>query len=71
MAITDNRYCNRQFLQLAGLLLSGCPVPVGLDVVGCRDDRDIVTLDEYDPFQYLQDLISILDWIERFRDIKQ
>ena len=26
----------------------------------------VVTKEEYEPFQYLQDLISLLDWIERF-----
>ena len=37
-----------------------------LDVVGCIPDERVVTVERYDPFQYLQDLIGILDRIERF-----
>jgi len=34
--------------------------------VGCIPDERVVTVERYDPFQYLQDLIGILDRIERF-----
>ena len=64
LAITNNRYCNRQFLQLACYLLEN-NLPLDLDVIGCIPDSEIVTAETYDPFQYLQDLISILDWIGR------
>lgn len=63
--ITNNRYCNRQFLQLAyHLLLQGCPAR--MDIAGCFGDDRIIGVDEYDPFQYLQDLIGIIDWGGRF-----
>lgn len=65
LAITHNRYCNRQFLQLAFHLIKARR-PFNLDVIGCMKDDEIVTESTYDPFQYLQDLISILDWIDRF-----
>lgn len=65
LAITSNRYCNRQFLQLAFCLLNE-KLPLDLDVIGCIPDSQIVTAETYDPFQYLQDLIGILDWIARF-----
>ena len=39
---------------------------VDLDVVGCIPDEQVATMQTYDPFQYLQDLIGILDWIEKF-----
>lgn len=65
LAITNNRYCNRQFLQLAHFIIKN-DLAVNLDVTGCIPDGQIVTAESYDPFQYLQDLIGILDWIGRF-----
>lgn len=76
LAVTHNRYCNRQFLQLAHHLLTtrirqpeACYPSLHLDVVGCLPDDRIFTADTYDPLQYLQDLIAILDWIDRFEHI--
>ena len=67
LMISDNRHCNRQFIQLVCAMLDhGLAVPV--DVVGCTEDRDIITPDRYDPYQYLQDLIGILDWTDRFNE---
>ena len=64
--ITDNRYCNRQFLQLAyQILMSGSHI--SFDIIGCSPDDSIPSKTAYDPFQYIQDLIGILDWIHRFR----
>lgn len=65
LAVTSNRYCNRQFLQLAHYVIEH-GLAVDLDVVGCIPDEQIVTIEDHDPFQYLQDLIGILDWIGRF-----
>ncbi len=66
LAVTNNRYCNRQFLQLAYQLLR-TGRPVRLDIIGCIPDERITPPERYDPFQYLQDLIGILDWIDRFQ----
>lgn len=63
--VTNNRYCNRQFLQLAYRMIKG-RYPGTIDVVGCFADERIVTADRYDPFQYLQDIIAIIDWTDRF-----
>jgi hypothetical protein len=73
LAVTHNRYCNRQFLQLAWHLLRyqqehHTEVP-SLDIVGLYADDAIPAADQYDPFQLLQDLIGILDWIDRFRSL--
>ncbi|HAM14283.1 MAG TPA: hypothetical protein DCP91_00155 [Eggerthellaceae bacterium] len=65
LAVTSNRYCNRQFLQLAHYVVKN-DLPVNLDVVGCFPDERVTSVEKYDPFQYLQDLIGILDWIGRF-----
>ena len=65
LAVTNNRHCNGQFLQMAyDLYRAGCPVR--LDVIGCFSDQDVTRVDQYDPYLYLQELIRILDWIERF-----
>ena len=65
LAITSNQYCNRQFVQLAFQLMK-INQPVFLDVIGCTPDEQIATSEKYPPFQYLQTLIGILDWITRF-----
>ena len=65
LAITDNRYSNRQFLQLAHCIIKN-DLAVDLDVIGCSPDEKVITVETYDPFQFLQDLIGILDWIGRF-----
>lgn len=66
--LTSNRYCNRQFIQLAYQLYVERR-PVHFDIIGTTPKSDIVTPDTYDPFQYLQDLIAILDWSERFKSL--
>lgn len=66
LAITSNRYCNRQFLQLAYQIMRS-DLPVSLDIIGNYRDREIVTAEQYDPVQYLQDVIAMIDWINRFK----
>ena len=39
---------------------------VDLEVVGCIPDEQVATADGFDPPQYVQVLIGMLDWIERF-----
>lgn len=68
LAVTNNRYCNRQFLQLALPILQN-DIAVNLDIIGCSPDSDLVDACTYDPFQLMQDLIGILDWIDRFRSV--
>ena len=63
--ITSNRYCNRQFLQLAYRMIKSGRC-VSFDIIGTTPESDIVTADSYDPMQYIQDLISIIYWIGRF-----
>lgn len=66
--ITNNRHCNRQFLQLAYSMIKG-GYPGTIDVIGCYPDDRVTSVDEYDPFQYLQDLIGIMDWMNRFKEL--
>lgn len=68
LAVTNNRYCNRQFLQLVyHLLREECPAK--LDVIGCTPDAAVVSPARYDPLQFLQDLAGILDWIDRLEPL--
>ena len=62
---TNNRYCNRQFLQLAYQMIE-FEYPGTIDVIGCFPDDRVTSVERYDPFQYLQDLIGIIDWADRF-----
>ena len=68
LAVTNNRYCNRQFLQLTYQLLQ-TGHPVYFDIIGCIPDERLTSPERYDPFQYLQDLIGVLDWIDRFQSL--
>ena len=54
------------FTELFQLMKEACPVR--LDVIGCTADERIVPPERYDPFQFLQSLIGLLDWIERFEN---
>ena len=65
LVLTNNRYCNRQFLQLAFLMMQR-ERPIAFDIIGCTPDERVISRDRYDPFQFLQDLIGVLDWIELF-----
>ncbi len=61
--ITNNRHCNRQFLQLAYCMIKG-DHPGTIDIIGCYPDDRVISVDEYDPLLYLQDLIGIIDWMK-------
>ena len=68
LAITGNRYCNRQFIQLAYQILRS-DIPVGLDVIGNYCGDEIASAENYDMIGYIQDVIAITDWIERFKNL--
>ena len=68
LAVTSNRYCNRQFIQTAyQLIKNGCDAD--FDIIGCHPDDEIETESEYDPLQYIQDLIGVIDWAGKFREL--
>lgn len=66
LLITNNVYCNYQFIPFAMQILSNDWL-IDFDIIGCSDDKDITLVSEYDPNRYLQDFISILDWIKKFK----
>ena len=65
LAITTNRYCNRQFIQLATEMLN-LDMSHYLDIIGSLDDAHISTIDNYNPYQYIQEVIAIIGLIEDF-----
>lgn len=65
LAITTNRYCNRQFIQLATEMLN-LNVSYYLDIVGSLDDNHVDTIDDYNPYQYIHDVIATINLIEKF-----
>ena len=67
LAVTSNRYCNRQFLQLAYQIIKE-DRRVGFDIIGNYRDDELGVLKDYDPYQYIQDVIAIIDWINHFED---
>ncbi len=70
LLLTSNRYCNRQFIQIAyQLMKSGRSV--SFDIIGTSPENDIPAPETYDPFQYIQDLIGMIDWIGRFRSLTE
>jgi|GEM_PF-911973 len=68
LAVTNRRFCNRQFIQTAYQLIKN-DQRIDFDIVGCHRRGIAPTADTYDPLQYLQDLIGTLDWIKRFRQL--
>ena len=63
--LTNNRYCNRQFIQLAYLMMKQ-EQSIHFDIIGCTPDERVISCERYDSYQFFQDLIGVLDWIERF-----
>lgn len=67
LAITNNRHRNRQFLQLVYEMLNNNML-FGLDIIGCTSDDDLYSVEKYNPYQHVQNLIGTIDWIDRFNN---
>lgn len=67
IAVTNNYYCNRQFIQLVYEILKA-GTSFNIDVVGCISDDSLITAEEYNPNTYTQELIALIDWINKFND---
>lgn len=64
--ITNNVYCNRQFVQIAYSLMS-YNNPASFDIIGCSGDDNIVDENNYGIMYYIQEILGLIDWIERFK----
>ena len=68
VAVTGNINCNRQFIQLVYEMLSA-DTSFNLDVVGYRYGDNIEMSDNYKPSHYVQELIALINWINKFNTI--
>ena len=65
LAVTNNMFCNRQFLQIVYFLMKRRTC-VNFDIVGCIPDDRITGKENFNPVIYIQELIALLFWIDRF-----
>ena len=63
--VTNNVYCNRQFLQLASEFISSDEI-LDFDIIGCSKGDKITSADTYNVPLYVSELTGIIDWIKRF-----
>ena len=65
LALTNNRYCNTQCLQMAqAIFQSGKRSDIDGDVIGISDDSHLTKVKDYSPTGYSNDLIGLVEWIE-------
>ena len=59
--ITNNRHCNRQYLQiLCEMLKRGGIIP--FDIIGCSELEELKTYETYNLKYYIQEIIAMLNW---------
>ena len=63
--VTNNVYCNRQFLQLAFGFISLDEI-FDFDIIGCSKGDKIASADAYNVPLYVSELTGTIDWIKRF-----
>lgn len=68
LLVTNNVYCNYQFIPFAIRILSS-DLDIDFDIIGCSNDSNLTLSNEYSPSRYLQDFISIIDWIIKFKNM--
>ena len=66
LLITNNQYCNYQFLTFLVALLES-DKNITFDIVGCSDDDHLVNSEKYNTNQFFGDILSELEWIIRFK----
>lgn len=67
LLVTNNIYCNYQFIPFAIAVLER-RLPLNFDIVGCSDDDSLTNAKEYDLVSHIGELISIMDWIYFFKN---
>ena len=65
--VSNSRYCNRQFLQIIYYLLK-TPVVFPFDIVAYTNQDCHATVDKIDLSFDVQELIAIIDWVNRFKE---
>ena len=67
LIITNNQYCNYQFIPFVVALFRSNHKNVNFDIVGCSDDEHLITANKYNSNQFYGDIRSIIEWIIRFK----
>ena len=67
LLITNNIYTNYQFIPFCIEVLKH-DLDIEFDIIGCSKDEDITKKDEFDPYAYTQNVISIITWIYIFKE---
>lgn len=67
LVITNNQYCNYQFIPFMLSILENDKCMVDLDIIGCSDDDNLASEKEYNSNQYYGDIRSMIEWIMKFK----
>lgn len=67
LVITNNQYCNYQFIPFALALLECGRDNIDFDIVGCSDDDHLISPEKYNTNQFFGDIKSEIEWIINFR----
>lgn len=68
LVITNNQYCNYQFLGFAMAILERDRNNVDFDIIGCSPDDKLATAKSYNSNQFFGDIRNAIDWINKFRE---
>ncbi len=68
LVVTNNQYCNYQFIPFMMSILEGDYHNIDFDIIGCSDDNNLATSKDYNSNQYYGDVRSMIEWIMKFRE---
>lgn len=67
LVITNNQYCNYQFITFAKALLESGHDNIDFEIIGCSDDDHLTDAEGYVTGQFNIDIRSACEWIDKFR----
>lgn len=68
LVITNNQYCNYQFVPFARAILKSDKEGIDMDIIGCTDDNSITSADDYNTGMYCGDIKNMIREIIFFRE---
>ena len=68
LVITNNQYCNYQFIPFAQALLESRRDNIDFEIIGCSDDNRLTNAAAYNPGQFNGDIQAACEWIDKFRN---
>ena len=67
LVITNNQYCNYQFIPFAQAVMESGRDDIDFEIIGCSDDDHLITAEKYKTGQFNGDIRSSIEWIINFR----